>query len=66
VTNKDNASFREEFSARLDRLKGEGLVNFSASVNVGNHTKARDLVIVYNNVLRMREEGKLNRVMQID
>lgn len=56
---------RTEFRNRLENLKKEGLVDFKAEVDVNNNTSVRDLVVVYNNFLRLREEGELKPAINI-
>ena len=57
MTNATATGLRQEFQARLQKLEKEGLVDFKAELDVGNHSSVHDMVRVYNNVLRQREEG---------
>jgi hypothetical protein len=64
-TTKSGQSLREEFDGRYQKLSDEGLVDFKAEVDVNNHSSPYDLVRVYNNVLRLREENKFKRIFTI-
>ena len=56
-------ALRDEFRARVSKLEQEGLVDFKAELDVGNHSSVHDMVRVYNNVLRQREEGRRTEII---
>ena len=64
-TAKSGQSLQEEFDGRYKRLSDDGLVDFKAEVDVNNHSSPHDLVRVYNNVLRLREASKFQRIFSI-
>lgn len=50
-------SVREELESRLKVARDQGLVDAKAEIDVSNHSSTRDLLIVLNNLLKIRERG---------
>ena len=50
-------SVKSELEHRLTVAREQGLVDCKAEIDVNNHSSTRDLVLVLNNLLRIREEG---------
>lgn len=48
---------RQELEGRLERARQQGLVDCKSAVDVSNDTSTNDLLLVLNNVLRIRETG---------
>jgi hypothetical protein len=46
---------KKELEERLARARAEGLVHVGCTVNVNMHSTTRELLVVLNNVLRLRE-----------
>ena len=47
----------EEIGARVRDLNLEGMVDLKAEIDVNNHTSPRDLMVVLNHSLKLRQEG---------
>lgn len=46
---------RAELECRLERARQHGLVDCKAEIDANNHSTTHDLLIVLNNLLRIRE-----------
>ena len=59
----DGHRLYDEFSRRMGELKKEGLVDFKMKVFSGRDTSVDGVVTTLNNVLRLRSDGKLVKVV---
>jgi hypothetical protein len=50
-------SVKQELTDRLMALRQEGLVDVKAEVDVNNHSSTHNLLLVLNNLLRIRDNG---------